>query len=184
MNALTAKAELSAYWRFVRQMPCVAVEALHEDLLIINKQRQLLVCEVKVSIADMKQDIEKQKHEYIYRELGITPLPGMNPIKSWHPWWLPAKFYFGVPKDMVEKAREVRDELYPYAGLLAVTEGPPHWRGHRVDVVCVAKNIHKKPLTEATIETVVKASSASIANAYSKIAAWAPLVEAYVKVRE
>ncbi|VVB51624.1 Uncharacterised protein [uncultured archaeon] len=185
MNALTAKAELSAYWRFVRQMPVVAVEALDEDLLILNRRRRLIICEVKVSIADMRHDIEKQKHDYIYRELGLDKLPGQKPIKDWVPWEIPSMFYFGVPREIEVKAREVRDELYPYAGLLSIRgEGTPHFRGHRIAVIYGAKIIHKKPLTEAQIERVVKAQSASIANAYSKIASWSPLVEAYTKVRE
>lgn len=162
------KAELSAYWRFVRQMPLVAIEALSEDLLIVNKRGRLIICEVKISISDLRHDIEKHKHDEFYQLTGLELLPGQRP----HGWntFVASSFYFGVPKELIEKARAVRNELYPYAGLISVTESRRQFRGHQVEVVEDPKQIHDKPLTMSALTKLVKAQSASIANAYARLA--------------
>lgn len=163
------KAELSAYWRFHRQMPIVAVEALNEDVLILTKRRLLIICEIKVSIADMRHDIEKPKHDHLYNETGTAPLPGMRLYDKTSPW-TPSSFYFGVPRILAEKALKVRDELYPYAGLISVAESPRQFRGHLVEVIAPAKDIHKRKLPPWLTFKVIKAQSASIANAYARLA--------------
>lgn len=163
------KAELSAYWRFVRQMPVVAVEALNEDILIVSARQLLIVCEIKVSIADMRHDIEKPKHDHLYNETGTAPLPGMRLYDKESPW-TPSSFYFGVPRILAEKALKVRDELYPYAGLISVVESNRQFRGHRVEVIAPAKEIHKRKLPLWLTVKIVKAQSASIANAYARLA--------------
>lgn len=168
MNAIIMKAELAAYWRFVRQMPLVAVEALSEDLLIVNKRGRLIVCEVKISISDLRHDIEKPKHEEFYCLTGLPLLPGQRERKADE--LTASNFYFGVPQELIEKAIKVRNELYPYAGLISVRESTRQFRGHQVTVVEDPKLIHDKQLNVRSLARFVKAQSASIANAYARLA--------------
>lgn len=173
MNAIIMKAELAAYWRFKRQLPIVAVEALNEDLLIVTKQRRLIVCEVKISISDMRVDDKKAKHSVIRTALGLPLFPYQHPFPfdyTQYDLFCPHAFYFGVPHELVEKARAVRLELYPYAGLIAVREGNTVFRGQQVEVVEPAREIHERKVKVSSLLKIVKSQSASIANAYSRLA--------------
>lgn len=171
MNSLRMKAELAAYWRFIRQMPLVAVEALDEDVLIVGKNRRLTICEIKVSISDMRVDRRKPKHSEIRASLGLPLLadqresywkPGSNPM-------FPNAFYIAVPIEILDKAKAVRDELFPYAGLIVVKESKRQFLGHRVEVVVPAKELHKRRLGLRYLSKAVKAQSASLANSYARL---------------
>lgn len=172
MNAIDVKAECAAYWRFIRQMPIVAVEALDEDLLIVTKSRRLIICEVKISISDMRVEAKKPKHAEIRRELGLELLPQHARTSylekgSAGPWW-PTAFYFAIPADILEKAQRLRDKLYPYAGILVVGSSPGLF-GRQTYVHSPATELHNRKLDIRTLTQVVKAQSASIANAYARL---------------
>lgn len=172
MNATEVKAEQASYWRFIRQMPIVAVEALDEDLLVVSKARQLYVIEVKVSIADMRQDRLKHKHADIRNVLG---LPLLDRQRSYHSdplryGMVPNYFYFAVPNEIADKAAEIRDKFYPYAGLIRT--GLPHgsFLGRSSVIRTQAQRIHGNKLGIKTVSHIVKAQSASLANVYGHFA--------------
>ena len=173
MNATEVKAEQAAYWRFTRQMPVVAVEALDEDVLVVSKSRQLFVIEVKIGIADMRQDRLKPKHADIRKVLGL-PL-----LEKQHSWYsdpvkygrVPNYFYFAVPVEILDKAAKVRDELYPYAGLIVTKMPYGKFLGKSSEVFRKADQIHKNKLGLKAISHIVKAQSASLANIYGHFAA-------------
>ena len=123
MDAIEVKAEQAAYWRFIRQMPVVAVEALDEDLLVVSKQRRLFIIEVKISAADMKQERLKSKHSNIRKALKLSLLEEQKPSYWADPFiwdWLPNYFYFAIPKTLETKATKILDEFFPYAGLITI----------------------------------------------------------------
>jgi hypothetical protein len=172
VDAIEIKAEQAAYWRFGRQMPIVVVEALDEDLLVVSKQRSLCIVEVKISAADLRQERLKWKHSSIRKALGLPLLGCQKPCYWDNPleWdWLPNYFYFAIPKTLESKAIGIVDELFPYAGLITVQTSSRRFLGKTSEVVRDAKIIHDGRLKLRTVVEVVKAQSASLANAYARI---------------
>jgi len=139
------RAKVAYYFRYQLQCPLVAIEANtlltsfnsggQADVMAINKKRQVIEVEIKTSIADMRKDIHKPKHYWLWRD-HFDEQPSDDMFER-RPLWKRERrrasaigpgisrpachlFYFAVPPDLVNKAREVCDELYPYAGLLAV----------------------------------------------------------------
>lgn len=175
MTSLQLKAELASYYRFVRQHPVVAVEALSEDLLVVSNSRQLSIIEVKVSTADMRQDRLKSKHADIRNVLKLPLLEKQHshhsdPLKY---GFVPNYFYFAVPREMWEKAEKIRQELYPYAGLITCGFDAGGWSSipGRASVIRESgTKIHRNRISLRTLSQVVKAQSASLANAYAHLA--------------
>jgi len=168
MNSLEMKAEQAAYWRFKRQMPVVAVEALSEDVIVVTRSRKLYIIEIKVSIADLRRDIDKSKHVSIRERVG---LPLFDYQKPWRGGRVPNAFYFAVPSNIADKAEKVIEELYPYAGLLVSNETSyGHIPGHGTWVRKQAQDLKTEKLTLIKIHRYVKAQSASLANAYAHLA--------------
>lgn len=167
------KAEQAAYWRFVRQMPLVAVEALDEDILVVTRSRKKIIVEIKVSIADLRHDITKSKHSAIRKVLGLPYLENQKEC-----WWsrpqdyVPHSFYFAVPSRIwnTPKAKEIFETMYPYAGVISVIENVATIPGRGSMVVKPAIILRKNKLTLFAITKYVKAQSASLANAYAHLA--------------
>jgi hypothetical protein len=71
INSDQIKAIISSYWRYIRQCPVIALEVNSNlssysgeetaDVLAVDKLRYLIETEVKVSLADLRRDIEKEK---------------------------------------------------------------------------------------------------------------------------
>lgn len=128
MNSDTVKALALQYWRHIRQPPVVMLEDNGRDVSCV-RNRYLIETEVKVSIADLKKDIEKGKHYKIRKLLGL-PLAGVHSDYESRPqliakyesiefikrYFYVRQFYFAVPVELKEKALAVIEELYPYAG--------------------------------------------------------------------
>lgn len=165
MNALEMKAEQAAYWRFKRQMPVVAVEALNEDVIVITRGRKLYIIEIKVSISDLRRDLDKPKHAAIRDRVGLPLFDHQRPRYG----GIPNAFYFAVPWNLAEKAEKVIEELYPYAGLL-VSNDNSSIPGHGTSVRKPAQDLKTEKLTLIKIAYYVKAQSASLANAYAHLA--------------
>ena len=171
MNATEIKAEQAAYWRFVRQMPIVAVEALDEDLLVVSASRQFYIVEVKVSAADMRADRLKRKHADIRTVLGLPLLEKQHsffqdPLKYGR---IPNYFYFAVPEALKAKAVKIRDEFYPYAGLILTAPSLGRFLGRCSVIIKNADQIHENRIGLKAAVRMVKAQSASLANAYAHI---------------
>lgn len=169
LKALDVKAEQAAYWRFKRQMPVVAIEAMSEDVLVISKSRQVFIVEVKISASDMTADARKSKHSDYRKVLGLSLLSHQRESYHVDPMkygFIPNYFYFAVPKSLEEKARKIRDEMYPYAGIITVSERDYYIPGSLSDVAIRAEKIHSKKASFKRISIIVKAQSASLANIY------------------
>jgi hypothetical protein len=120
LTADKIKAIVAGYWRYHMQCPFVALEADCNlgpwkdygaaDVLVINKKRQVIETEVKVTIADLKQDVKKAKH--VSFSCGKR-----DRVTSY--------FYFAVPKELANKACLVCNEMYPYAGVLGTDGSRP-----------------------------------------------------------
>lgn len=97
MNAHEIKTKTLHYWRFTRNgYNYVATEAgkFKSDILVSN-EKEIIECETKISKSDLKNDFKKKKHS-IYEKPS-----------SWYSKWIPNRFYFAVPKELVELAREL-----------------------------------------------------------------------------
>jgi len=117
-TALEIKAMVAGYFRYKRQCPIVAFEASNKlrwadgepaDILIVTESRMLYEVEVKVSISDLRGDKKKHKH------MSFLNKPSYLPIY---------KYYFAVSEELSDKALDICNELYPYAGLLEVSKFP------------------------------------------------------------
>ncbi len=135
MNSTEIKAALLQYYRYDRQYQLVALEAQHfhnADVVAVN-ERWIIETEVKISIADMKVDIEKPKHQVLRRDYLLhhpDEAPLLHP-HEWHKGWAEARFtykghrfFFAVPEELGTDAEHIRNTYYPYAGLLLVRSEP------------------------------------------------------------
>ena len=119
MNSDDLKASVAAYWRYDRQCPMVSTESgwqlesysgdFRADVLVVNQDRLLIETEVKCTLGDLRQDKEKSCY---YRKHAW--------FDSNHPQLITYQFYFAVPYDLANKAKEIVQADYPYAGLIAV----------------------------------------------------------------
>ena len=113
MKADLVKAIVLSYMRYDRQCPVVALEASNMDVAAVTKARRLVEIEVKTSISDLRADKRKRKHRFWSKDAYI-------PRFRYIPEDSVSRFYFAVTYDLKDKAVKVCEELYPYAGLLAV----------------------------------------------------------------
>jgi hypothetical protein len=115
VNSDQIKAIIASYWRYIRQCSVIALEVNSNlssysgeemaDVLAVDKNRYLIETEVKISLADLRRDIEKEKH---------------RDFSEGRPTCVARYFYFAVPQNLANVARLICDELYPYAGVLGV----------------------------------------------------------------
>ena len=110
MNAHEIKTKTLHYWRFTRSgYNYIATEAgkFKADILVSN-EKEIIECETKISKSDLKNDFKKKKH-------GVYKKPS-----SWYTKWIPNRFYFAVPKELVDLAKElVKDTPY---GVIEVSD--------------------------------------------------------------
>jgi len=161
LNAEEIKAYVAGHFRYEKQCDLICFEAAVNfgelsDVLVVTDARRLYEIEVKVSIPDLKRDMEKKKHS-VFRngssnyEVGVGYFPpgtfiSKQPVN---------RFYFAVPKEIWVPAEEIIENLYPYAGLLAVNGG-------YVDHKRQAKLIHNNKLSFKTIVSLTKQQSGTL----------------------
>ena len=187
-TAETMKTKIAQYMRYILQCPVVAFECgLYghngvSDVLAITEKRYLIDIEVKLTLSDLRSDINKPKHllfynshfdcecgewrkawqrEWkmikIYSEMNIRGIP-INHIK---------KFYFAVSPDLVNKAKLALDKLYPYAGLMVVK--PEHnYYGHYISIERKAKEFNTERVGIRRIIALVKSMSATLVRTSAK----------------
>lgn len=123
MNAGQVKAAVMAYWRYSRQCPIVTMETSpmlatynndgQADVMVMNKERQLIEVEVKISLDDLRRDYKKAVHRSLLAEYR-------KEMPAWHKKVPISYFYFAVPRDIGEAASHICDDRYPYAGLMVI----------------------------------------------------------------
>lgn len=156
MNSNEVKATILAYWRYSRQCPLVAIEGWCEleiygelaDVLAVTKDRWLIETEIKVTLADLKSDIKKEKHKWF--------INGRSRLNKTH------HFYFATPKDIANEAKLIINDLYPYAGLLACEMYKSTNQIRIADIYRNPKPLSTQKLDIETIIKMVKAQSATI----------------------
>ena len=107
MKSFEVKNKLIHYFRIKRRYFFIATEVgkYNADVLVANS-KEIIECEVKVSLADLKKDLKKKKHT-IYANSRTH--------------YCPNKFYFAVPTELVDAAL-LLTENSPY-GVISVLEG-------------------------------------------------------------
>jgi len=123
MEALDIRVAMLWYLRYKRQFPLVACECStmgdRADILAVDKKGFLWNVEIKVSLADLKNDRKKNTHKYIAQLRGNGN--GDRPLNLFElRSSLPARFYFAFPESLRNCAEEVVSDLYPYAGIFFV----------------------------------------------------------------
>jgi len=120
IRAEQIKAAVASYYRYERQCPVVAFETNSQlegwagelaDVLVLDKNRQLIEIEVKLSISDLKRDVKKLKHQAFRNTVKSNTMIRRMPTHL---------FYFAVPQEIANKAKPICDEFFPYAGIMAV----------------------------------------------------------------
>jgi hypothetical protein len=99
------------YWRFQRQYWLVAHEYSYGDADVLSASKNMgVICEteVKVSIADLKRELQKSKHR--------SDAFGKRFLRTKYVDY----FYFAMPLALVNKAIPICDNFFPYAGILSV----------------------------------------------------------------
>jgi hypothetical protein len=118
LTSLEIKAMVAGFFRYKVQCPVVAFEASNKlkwatgepaDILVVTKSRMLYEIEVKISISDLRGDRQKRKHS------SFRNSPSYLPVH---------KYYFAVSNELSDKALDICNEIYPYAGLLEISKFP------------------------------------------------------------
>ncbi|GAH32082.1 unnamed protein product, partial [marine sediment metagenome] len=147
------KASIAAYYRYQRQFPLVALEANSQlepfndggqaDVLAVDKHRLLIEVEVKLTLADLKRDRHKLKHQN-YRDNLVN-----------YPTYL---FYFAISRALANQAVLVCEQLYPYAGVLGC-DGQGQFD---VEVYREGKALFGRRLTFPQLLRMVREQSATV----------------------
>jgi hypothetical protein len=145
---------LAMCWlRFTKQFDLVCTEDPRRSADVIGTDssiqcRKMIEIETKVSISDLRADIKKgggrflSKHDKLAKATTFVPgnphfsaVHGIQTENNDHSM-LPTQFYFMVPEDLVDQARDVITTLYPHAGLMT---GRPFSDGRFSDDVWVVR---------------------------------------------
>lgn len=158
------KAIVLCYWRFEKQHYLVGCELSYGQVDVISvSKRKRIVCEteIKISISDLKADKRKPKH--------CTDLWGKPSFRGYFVDY----FYFALPENLIDKARPICDELYPYAGILSISpydDWLSHGRGSYISppIKCVKKPspVGARTLSEENRDDIIRAMS----NSYCRLA--------------
>lgn len=169
-NSDAIKAAVASYWRYTRQCPLVAFECNARlkpwggelaDVVVVTEGQQLLIVEVKISLADFRKDRKKSQHTHFSKDTGILPV---------------TYFYFAVPLDLANKVSYLCDQLYPYAGVLSCRSNDNHLpSGLDVEVFKHPKTLHPKTLyvgqlTEEQINFITRTQTATLCRLAKKVA--------------
>lgn len=115
MDSAEIKVKVLHYFRFIKRFLLISTEAgyYESDILVSNNtpfrnkkhNQEVIEVEVKVSRTDLRNDFKKKKHK-VYASNSVVLTPN--------------RFYFAVPKELVEYAIELCKNL-PY-GVIEVSD--------------------------------------------------------------
>lgn len=144
---------LALSWlRFERQFNLICTEDPFRNADSIgtdtsNQCRKMVEIETKISIADLKADLNKRvKHERMGKLHRKEPITDMWRKDDPDHTQFPSQFYFLVPDTLKEKALEVVNELYLHAGLMIANVSESNDGQYRKGTLVVIKRapvLHK-----------------------------------------
>ena len=192
MKAGEAKVKIAQYLRYKKQFPVVAFEAVcfgkngQSDILSLDTKRYLHDVEIKLSIADLRVEINKPKHMYLYiAYYGFALVKdNIQKRKMWRKEWFYQErysgqfnrpiaenhtkyFYFAVPSDILKDAEIVLEKLYPYAGLYEIKNNYLS-DGYYISVIKKAHAFDVERLSLKRVTTLVKGMSATLVRVSAK----------------
>lgn len=130
MDSKEIKTKLLHFFRFRKRYVFIATEAGRwESDVLVSNESEIIEIEVKISLADFKNDFKKKKHFHY-----------QNPT-AYQKGNLPNKFFFCVPESLVEDVLPLIQDG-PY-GLLSCIEGKITKRGSFIKYVKSAKNLRE-----------------------------------------
>ena len=171
LKSSRVKACVACYFRYKRQCTLVSFERpinnyfSKPDVFVVNKNRKLIEIEVKVSIADFRNDIRKRIWNMREKFPQLYPMPH--------------QFYYAVPKSLEEKSRALLkewkgdDKIYGQVGLLVVKDHDNLKLLGYDDVyvsVTAPTNKNAKRLSVKDTITMVKNQSATLCSEAIKMA--------------
>lgn len=158
MNSSQMKMCVLCWFRFKKRWNYVATEVggFNADVVGANSQ-YLYEVEVKVNKRDFTADFQKSKHE-IYKN--------HDSVSSWGKGWIPNKFFFAVPEDMVDFALEQLKDYDKY-GLVTVS-WKDWWRNPQIKTIKQAKFMHKRPTSKKALDLILLRMSSEICGHYIK----------------
>jgi len=96
MTSKEIKTKALHFFRFRRQYKYIATEAgKWESDILVSDEREIIEIEVKVNLADFKNDFKKKKHQ-VY----LSPT-------TYHKNFIPNKFYFCVPEELEKESLDL-----------------------------------------------------------------------------
>jgi hypothetical protein len=175
MNSDTVKALALQYWKYDQCSPLVALEDSNRDVACIHRH-YLVVTEVKVSVADLRRDLDKSTHCWIRRLLKLPVEESRWGLAatdhagdSYEPTYLAnvvqiRQFYFAVPEDIQGKSLAVIEKLFPYAGLLSARfkKKTDSYRYGEIDLVKTAQLLPVEKASKHEVLEMVKAQSRTL----------------------
>ena len=184
MNSDYIKACVISYLRYTRQYPLVCFERgimmwgpNKPDILAVNKQRKLIEIEVKISIADFKNDIKKRV--WTHRENEKEFKRNSNEHQEYFDklYGMPYQFYYAIPETLKDKAVDLikkwkqENKTYGNTGLMVVRFYPNGIRWNDNVYVRINAPINKKSpkLNIKDIITMTKNQSGTICSLITKI---------------
>lgn len=153
-NSHKVKTAIACYWRYARGCPIVAFEAPQwidyragdglADVLVVTSDNFLIEVEVKVSMADLKRDKKKYKHQMSEMERSQKPTH---------------YFYFAVPRELANEAVAICDQLYPYAGVMGVESNSSYGS---IEMYRIPRMLSKQKLTLLQLAQIVNKQSGTL----------------------
>jgi hypothetical protein len=167
----TMRAAILRWIRMEMQHPLVAMETdwpvgrgyFLADIVVVTKKGLLMEIELKRSIEDLRADKNKLcKHAALQFTLDAraprtcdNDSPELMHLKNGI-CRTPARFYYAVPHELLEKARAIVDASYPYAGLMSIAGM------YRVAIHVLAPQLHNRILDAVDQWDLVKAQSSTL----------------------
>ena len=192
INSNYCKAALFSYFRFGKQVKCIASECgrYNSDILLVHKNK-LVEVEIKTSKQDFKNDFKKYKHKFyntstevLYKELNLQQYEKYRGKKNGgvhykiHSFrsdcaFRPFQFYFAVPDNISGWALTYLNKHYPQYGLMVIKDSSTskyarlQWQ-QRVKILKRAKKLHNETADAYSKLTIFSRMASELANMWQK----------------
>ena len=160
------KLQLLKYYRFERSFDYVCTEGIHNSDINAAKENNLIEVEIKISKSDFRREFEPlgSKNGSVWKWNKHKSYK--NPSDAGEYYIIPNQFYFCVPAEMVDWAKEYLKDKNPKYGLLAydteyTTSGASHTH---IKTIKKAAKLHAEAPKERVFGQIVKRMSSELIN--------------------